>query len=77
MKQLQFRRFLASTLSNGVDVSLPNALHFVCMDWRHIDDLIGAGRQTYDETLNLIIWTKTNAGQGSFYRSQHELIGGL
>jgi DNA modification methylase len=25
--------------------------------------------------LNLIAWVKTNAGQGSFYRSQHELIG--
>ena len=25
--------------------------------------------------LNLIVWAKTNAGQGSFYRSQHELIG--
>jgi DNA modification methylase len=75
MKQLQFRRFLASTLSNGIDVSLPGALHFVCMDWRHIDDLIEAGRQTYDEMLNLVVWTKTNAGQGSFYRSQHELIG--
>jgi len=75
MKQLQFRRFLATTLSNGVDVSLPGALHFVCMDWRHIDDLIEAGRLTYDEMLNLVVWTKTNAGQGSFYRSQHELIG--
>ena len=25
--------------------------------------------------LNLIVWVKSNAGQGSFYRSQHELIG--
>jgi DNA modification methylase len=75
MKQLQFRRFLASTLSNGIDVSLPGAMHFVCMDWRHIDDLIEAGRQIYEEMLNLIVWTKTNAGQGSLYRSQHELIG--
>ena len=25
--------------------------------------------------LNLIAWVKSNAGQGSFYRSQHELIG--
>ncbi len=50
-------------------------MHFVCMDWRHIDDLIEAGRQIYDEMLNLVVWTKTNAGQGSLYRSQHELIG--
>jgi DNA modification methylase len=75
MKQLQFRRFLTSTLSNGIDVSMAGAVHFICMDWRHIDDLIEAGRQVYDEMLNLVVWTKTNAGQGSFYRSQHELIG--
>lgn len=75
MKQLQFRRFLATTLSNGIDVSAPGAVHFVCMDWRHVDDLIEAGRQVYDDMLNLVVWAKTNAGQGSFYRSQHELIG--
>ena len=45
------------------------------MDWRHIGELIAAGHEVYDETLNLVIWVKTNAGQGGFYRSQHELIG--
>src|SRR5437764_3726588 len=25
--------------------------------------------------LNLAVWVKSNAGQGSFYRSQHELVG--
>ena len=25
--------------------------------------------------FNLVVWVKPNAGQGSFYRSQHELIG--
>lgn len=49
-------------------------MHFVCMDWRHIADLIGVGSRVYDEMLNLIVWNKSNAGQGSFYRSQHELI---
>jgi DNA modification methylase len=46
------------------------------MDWRHIGDLIEVGRGgLYGEMLNLVVWNKTNAGQGSFYRSQHELIG--
>jgi DNA modification methylase len=45
------------------------------MDWRHISDLIDVGRELYDTMLNLVVWNKTNAGQGSFYRSQHELIG--
>ena len=45
------------------------------MDWRHIAELIEAGDQIYGSMLNLVTWVKTNAGQGSFYRSQHELIG--
>ena len=45
------------------------------MDWRHIGELVDAGRAVYGAMLNLIAWVKSNAGQGSFYRSQHELIG--
>jgi DNA modification methylase len=45
------------------------------MDWRHIGELIEAGGMIYGEMLNLAVWVKSNAGQGSFYRSQHELIG--
>ena len=47
----------------------------VCTDWRHIGELGEAGQQIYSEMLNLAVWVKSNAGQGSFYRSQHELIG--
>src|SRR5581483_7986683 len=43
--------------------------------WRHIGELLEAGERTYGEFLNLAVWVKTNAGQGSFYRSQHELVG--
>ena len=45
------------------------------MDWRHISDLIEVGRDLYESMLNLVVWNKSNAGQGSYYRSQHELIG--
>jgi hypothetical protein len=75
MRSPQFRRFLHDTLGNGVRVSNEAAIHFVCMDWRHIGDLIDVGREAYDTMLNLVVWNKSNAGQGSFYRSQHELIG--
>ena len=44
-------------------------------DWRHLASCVEAGQQTYGEMLNLAVWVKSNAGQGSFYRSQHELIG--
>jgi hypothetical protein len=44
------------------------------MDWRHAGELLAAGREVYDELKNIVVWVKTNAGQGSLYRSQHELI---
>ncbi len=75
MQPAQYREFLTQTLGNGVHVSAAGAVHFVCMDWRHIADLIEVGRGLYGAMLNLVVWNKTNSGQGSFYRSQHELIG--
>jgi DNA modification methylase len=75
MSSPQYRKFLTDTLGNGVSVSSQGAVHFICMDWRHISDLIEVGRELYGMMLNLVVWNKSNAGQGSFYRSQHELIG--
>jgi DNA modification methylase len=70
-----FTSFLIDTLAVAARVSIDGAVHFVCMDWRHIGALVEAGRVAYGTMLNLIAWVKSNAGQGSFYRSQHELIG--
>ena len=56
------------------EVSLDGAIHFVCMDWRHIDELSAAGAEVYSELKNLVVWAKTNGGMGTFYRSQHEMI---
>ena len=38
------------------------------MDWRHLDELLAAGRDAYGELINLCIWTKDNGGMGSLYR---------
>lgn len=75
MDRETFIRFLSEALGAAAEFSTHGSVHFVCMDWRHVEELIAAGRIVYDAMLNLIVWTKTNAGQGSFYRSQHELIG--
>lgn len=75
MDRETFIRFLSEALGAAAEFSTDGSVHFVCMDWRHVEELIAAGRIVYDAMLNLIVWTKTNAGQGSFYRSQHELIG--
>jgi hypothetical protein len=54
--------------------SADGSIHFICMDWRHMREVLDAAGDTYTELKNLCIWTKTNAGMGSFYRSQHELV---
>jgi DNA modification methylase len=36
--------------------------------------MLSAGREAGFPLLNLIVWSKTNAGMGSLYRSQHELV---
>ena len=74
MSEAEFRRFLASTLGAAAAVSRDGAVHFVCMDWRHMDDLSVVGREVYGTLLNLCIWNKSNAGMGSLYRSKHELV---
>jgi DNA modification methylase len=75
MPPAQYKRFLCETLGNGIRVSARSAVHYICIDWRHVGDLIHIGRKLYGDMLNLAVWNKTNGGQGSFYRSQHELIG--
>jgi DNA methylase/ParB-like nuclease domain len=74
MNEAQFTSFL--TIACGLMVRNSNAgsVHFVCTDWRHMGELISAGRATFSELLNLCVWCKYSAGMGSFYRSQHELI---
>lgn len=74
MSQAEFVAFLTEVLSTAAAVSKNGAVHCVCMDWRHIGDLLTAGYKVYGEFLNLAVWVKNNAGQGSFYRSQHELV---
>jgi hypothetical protein len=74
MSEAEFRSFLADTLGAAANVSRDGAVHFVCMDWRHMDDVSVVGCTIYGERLNLCIWNKSNAGMGSLYRSKHELV---
>ena len=75
MSQAQFREFLRASLSHAALLSRNGSVHYVCTDWRHIHDLVEVGQSIYGAMLNMAVWVKTNAGQGSFYRSQHELLG--
>jgi DNA modification methylase len=70
----QFTRFLATALDLLVRYSAPGSLHYVCMDWRHQHELLTAALGIYAEFKNMCVWVKDNAGMGSLYRSQHELV---
>jgi len=74
MSEDEFRTFLSDTLGAAAAVSRDGAIHYVCMDWRHLDDVTAAGRLVYDDLLNICIWNKSNAGMGSLYRSKHEMV---
>jgi DNA modification methylase len=73
MSSAQFAAFLRTSLALAARYSVSGAIHFVFMDWRHLNEILSAGN-VYSELKNVVVWVKTNAGQGSFYRSQHELI---
>ncbi len=70
----EFRQFLKTFCQNARSALTPGAVAFVCMDWRHIRDLIEAGEANLGELLNLCVWNKMKGGMGSLYRSQHELV---
>ena len=74
MDAKQFTAFLAESLGACAAVSRDGAVHFVCMDWRHVEELSQVGRQVYGGLLNICVWNKSNAGMGSLYRSKHELV---
>jgi len=69
-----FTGFLRASFENLARVSVDGAIHFICMDWRHMGEMLAAGEDVYSEFKNLIIWVKDNGGMGTFYRSRHELI---
>jgi hypothetical protein len=74
MSVAQFTDFLARVFFLLARYSLDGALHFICMDWRHLSEVLTAGGQVYTELKNLCVWVKNHTGMGAFYRSRHELI---
>jgi DNA modification methylase len=74
MSSEAFTAFLETTLGHAAASCRNGAIAFVCMDWRHIGELLTAGRAVFSELKNLCVWNKTNGGMGSFYRSKHELV---
>lgn len=74
MSAAEFIAFLKTALALVAEHAADGSLHYVFMDWRHLAELMAAGASVYAELKNLCVWNKTNAGMGSLYRSQHELV---
>jgi len=74
MTRGEFVAFLKDSFTNLKVFSHDGSIHYICMDWRHMGEMEEAADGIYSELKNLNVWVKHNAGMGSFYRSQHELI---
>lgn len=74
MNDAEFSGFLATCFAQMAAVSADGAIHFICMDWRHMGEVLAAAKGVYSELKNLCVWNKDNGGMGSFYRSKHELV---
>lgn len=74
MDEREFTQFLNRSFGFLAENSEPGSVHFLCMDWRHMGELLQAAAPVYGKQLGLCVWAKDMGGMGSLYRSQHELI---
>lgn len=74
MNSDEFTAFLRGAFANMAAYSVDGSIHFHCMDWRHVSEMLAAGNAAYSELKNICVWAKTNGGMGSLYRSQHEFV---
>jgi DNA modification methylase len=70
----EFAQFLTVSFRNLAAYSANGSIHFLCMDWRHLSEILAAGKAAYSELKNLCVWVKDNGGMGTFYRSRQELV---
>jgi DNA modification methylase len=75
MNDQDFTEFLSRSITASLPYMDTTALYYLFMDWRHVGNLNAAAKRNGLIQQNLCVWSKTNAGMGSFYRSQHELVG--
>ena len=74
MREAEFISFLSDVFASLAAYSLPGSLHYICMNWRHMNELLAAGRLTYAQLANVCVWVKADTEMDSLYRGQHELV---
>lgn len=75
MSDEEFTEFLASIMKASVENSVPGAIHYIFMDFRHAWHMTEAARRIYGnpQPKQVCVWAKDLMANGSFYRAQHEL----
>lgn len=74
MSRTEFTNFLSSAITLLSARVRDGAVLDLCMDWRHLPELLTAVDANGLALLNLCVWNKNNGGMGSLYRSKHELV---
>jgi DNA modification methylase len=74
MSHEEFAAFNQKWMGNAASVLMDGGLLTSFIDWRSIEIILAAGRGLDLDLLNIVVWQKTNGGQGSLWRSQHELL---
>jgi len=74
MTEDEFLAFNEAWIAASLAFLLDGGLLGTFIDWRGYASVTLAARKLDLNPFNLIVWAKTNAGMGSLYRSQHELL---
>jgi DNA modification methylase len=74
MSREEFARFNRQWMEAVLDRLVDGGLFATFIDWRSIDLVIASGRDLGLDLINIVVWVKTNGGQGSLWRSQHEFL---
>ena len=74
MTNAQFFDFNIAWILRALAWLCDGAVFGTFIDWRGYPTVDAAAAKSGLVPLNLIVWGKTNAGMGSLYRSQHELL---
>lgn len=74
MTVVEFTDFLTAICKNLFEFSIDGSIHYICMDWKHINELLTGANNGGLILKQLCVWNKDNGGMGTFYRSKHELI---
>lgn len=75
MSDDEFMLFLSEIMQKSIENTVPGAIHYIFMDFRHAWHMTEAARLIYKnpQPKQICVWNKDMMANGSFYRAKHEL----